>query len=291
MKHNPKLKLFFQIVAAALFILSFTVAAYADMGPKDELIVYVVNPPDELYYLDLLTEKTIKYDNFPEDGRSHLNESMIKLLYSFEDEGWKPALAEGTGVPMWGNLVGETKGEEMIHKFGYVGLPDTYRIVIVTESGKVSVTEPYTRKSLQSSISYDYSSKDVKIPPVWLAYVLQYLTTIVPTLAIEGIILVMFKFKIEENWKVFLMVNLITQLLLTLTLGVTLIQRGTVTAYFTQFPAEIFILTVETVIYGRLLKGDSIKRYFYGITANIASWTIGFFFLSYQFQFLMSILT
>ncbi|MFA9422604.1 MAG: hypothetical protein ACERLG_03440 [Sedimentibacter sp.] len=288
MKHIGKFKVFtitFLIFAIAF---SYNNNAYADIGPKDKLTVHVVNPPDELYYLDLLAQDTNTYNNFYNEGeREAFNQNMVKLLYSYENEGWRPALVEGTGGPMWGDLVGKYSGNDMIHTFEYVGVPDKYRIIIVTESGKVSVTDAYTRKSLQSSITYDYSNGRVTVPPVLLSYILQFLTTCIPTLIIEGIILVLFGFKIKENWKVFLIVNLVTQIGLTLTLGASLIHNGPVTVYFMQFPAEIGIIIIETFLYGKLLKGKSVRqRHIYGITANLLSWAVGFFLLSYQYQLL-----
>ena len=42
---------------------------------------------------------------------------------------------------MWGNLVGTPYGNYMVHTFSYFGVPDTYRIIIVTESGTVTVSD------------------------------------------------------------------------------------------------------------------------------------------------------
>lgn len=155
------------IMFCFIFAVLLSPVVYADMGPKDRLTVYVDNPPSELYYLDLLTQNARTYNNFYDDGeRETLNQEMIALLYSYESDGWKPALTEGTGVPMWGELTGHPDGNRMIHEFGYVGAPDTYRIIIVTESGKVFVSETYTRVALQSSITYDYATGTASVPPV-----------------------------------------------------------------------------------------------------------------------------
>ncbi|TYQ12849.1 UNVERIFIED_CONTAM: hypothetical protein Cloal_3886 [Acetivibrio alkalicellulosi] len=280
------------VIMITLTVFLFFNTAYADMGPKDELKVYVENSPDELYYLDLLTQDTREYDNFIRDEkRESFNQEMLDLLYSHEDEGWKPAFVEGTGVPMWGNLIGEQKGDKMLHTFGYVGVPDTYRIIIVTESGEVSVSDVYTRKAMQSSITYDYTTGDVTEPIVWISYIIQFLTTCIPTLIIEGFILILFGFKLKENWKVFLTVNLITQVALTAILGTTLIKSGPITAYIIQFPVELGIILFESILFARFLKGKSkSRRYVYGLVANLASWGVGFFLISYQYQLLLMLL-
>lgn len=263
--------------------------ASADMGPKDKLTVYVENPPTEEYYLDLLTQDINKYNNIKDDVRKGLNEHMISLLYNYEADGWKPALTEGTKMPMRGNLIGEPYDNGFIHTFGYHGVPDTYRIIIVTENGKVSVSDIYTRKALQSSVTYDYATGQVKIPSTSVSYLVQFLTTCIPTLIIEGIILILFKFKFKENYKVFLVVNILTQIALTIILGTTLIKYGSLAAYFIQFPTELIILIVESSLFYKFLKGKSPKQnIIYGFVANLSSWTMGYFLISYQYNLLVS---
>jgi hypothetical protein len=279
------------IITSMVILLMLPITSYADLGPKDSLTVYVLNPPSETYYLDLLTQNTSTYNNFYDGEREKFDQDMLSLLYSYENEGWKPALVEGTGVPMWGDLIGKPSEKGLVHKFGYVGLPDTYRIIIVTESGNVSVSDILTRKSLQSSVSYDYSTGHTTVPNLWNSYLIQFFSTLIPTLIIEGIILLLFGFRLKENLKPFILINIVTQIILTLTVGLALIRSGPITAYLFQFPVEVIILIIETVIFARYLKGKSGKRRIaYGIVANLASWGFGFFFLSHQFILLSKIM-
>ena len=98
-------------------------------------------------------------------------------------------------------------------------------------------------------------------------------------------ILLLFGFSLKENGKVFFLVNLATQLLLTATLGATLLKQGPLAAYF---PVEIAILVAEALLYRRFLKGRSpARRTAYGAAANLASWGLGFFLLSQQYGFLL----
>lgn len=260
-----------------LFILMIIPAtAFADMGPKDSLTVYVKNPPKELYYLDLLAENNGGYTNIPDDQKGELNENMVKMLYSFKEDGWMPALTEGTSAPMWGKLTGDADGDMMVHKFGYVGLPDTYRIIIVTESGDISVSKTLTRKALQSSVTYDFATGIAEVPPTYMTYIYQFLFTCSFTLLIEGLLLVLFGFKLKDNWKVFLITNVSTQIILTATVGATLVRNGSLAAFLMKFPVEIVILILESIVFGLLLEGGTkMKRYGYGIAANIASWVFG----------------
>lgn len=50
---NAHLRRLLLIIMAAMLL---TVTAFADFGPKPQLVVEVKNPPEELYYLDLLEE-------------------------------------------------------------------------------------------------------------------------------------------------------------------------------------------------------------------------------------------
>ena len=273
-------------------VLALSITASADMGPKDRLTVYVKNVPAEPYYLDLLTRYTRPYNNFPADSsRESFNQEMLALLYSFESDGWLPALTEGTGLPMWGNLIGTPDGDRMVHKFGYVGVSGTYRIIIVTESGNVSVSETHTRAALQSSVTFDYAANESHVPPVLYSYVLQFFITFTLTLLLEGIVLVLFGISLKKNWLTFLLANLITQIILTLTVGLTLIKSGTFSAHLIQVPAELIITAAEAVAYRFLLKGIGNKRKIaYGITANLVSWLAGFFLLNYMFLLLNRLL-
>ena len=264
-----------------LLVLALPLTASADMGPKDSLTVYVENPPSEPYYLDLLTQNSHPYDNFHNPERDTFNQEMLALLYSYESEGWLPAFTEGTGIPLFGKLTGEPDGDRMRHHFSYFGVPDTYRIIIVTESGKVSVSEAHTRRALQSSVTYDYATNKTTAPSIWTETALQFLITFSLTLLLEGIVLLLFRISLKENWKVFLLTNLVTQIVLTFTVGLALIKSGTILAILIQVPLEIIILSGETTAYRFLLKGVSNKRKTaYGLVANLVSWIMGLLMFS-----------
>lgn len=285
------LRLFKTVIMSCMLLIVFSTTAYADMGPKDELIVYVKNAPKEVYYLDLLTKNSSSYNNFHEEGgKEALDKNMLELLYSYKSEGWMPALTEGTGVPLWGSLTGKADGEHMVHQFGYVGLPDTYRIIIVTQSGNVTVSDVFTRKALQSSISFDYATGKAVVPSIIILHLKQFGWTFSITLLIEGFILLLFGFKLRDNWKIFLLTNFITQILLTATVGVMLIKSGTTSAHLVQFPVEIAILIIEVFVYKRFLVGNSNSRKVnYGIVANLISWIGAFLLINYLFEFLVKI--
>ncbi len=289
-KHKHK-KAFTVILFAFILISLFPLRGSADIGPKPSLTVRVENPPEELYYLDLLTQDTnSNYDNFEEGEREALNQDMLELLYSHKDEGWKPAFTEGTGMPIFGSLLGQASGDIMIHSFSYVGVPDTYRIIIVTESGNVRVSEALTRKVLQSRVTFDYSTGEAVAPTALYSYSVQFLLTCALTLLIEGLLLLLFGFKLKENLKPFLLINYATQVFLTLTVGTVLIKTGTIGAFLVQFPVELIIIITEILLFRRFLTGRSkLRRTAYALTANLVSWIAGIILMLSNFDFLMSL--
>ena len=299
------------LVCALLASLALTTFAFADNGPKPQLIVRVKNAPQEPYYLDLLA----KGDWGAEDGNSidgidwnydgkedTLDPDLLALLRDNVPAGWPACVAQGTtGAPIYGELYSENTDASgnALHWFGYVGVPSTYRIILVTESGKVWVSDILNRRVLQSSVtvnwSDDTSAVTVSVPSIIPGYLLQLVATLVPTLLIEGIILLLFQYSWKQNWKAFLLVNLITQGLLAIASSVYAIQSGpNMFSYLIFFlPAELFILIAEAYLYaGRgMLKGHSKKRAAaYAVTANLISAILGYYLAEAVWRLVVSIL-
>lgn len=298
------------LVCALLASLALTTFAFADNGPKPQLIVRVKNAPQEPYYLDLLAKgdwgaedgNSIDGIDWNYDGKENtLDPDLLALLRDNVPAGWHACVAQGTtGAPMWGELYAEgtDASGNALHWFGYVGVPSTYRIILVTESGKVWVSDILNRRVLQSSVtvnwSDDTSAVTVSVPSTIPGYLLQFVATLVPTLLIEGIILLLFQYSWKQNWKAFLFVNLITQGLLAIASSVYAIQSGpNMFSYLIFFlPAELFILIAEAYLYaGRgMLKGHSKKRAAaYAITANLASAVLGYYLAEPVWRLVVSI--
>ena len=185
-----------------------------------------------------------------------------------------------------------------MHWFGYVGLPSTYRIILVTESGKVWVSDVLNRRVLQSSVtvnwSDDVSAATVSVPSTVPAYLLQFVSTLVPTLLIEGLLLLLFQYSWKENWRAFLFVNLITQGLLAIASSTYAIQRGpNMFSYLVFFfPAELFILIAEVYLYAGcgMLEGHSKKlAAAYAVTANLVSAILGYYLTGAAWRLAVSI--
>ena len=298
------------LVCALLASLVLTTFVFADSGPKPQLTVRVENAPQEPYYLDLLAEgdwnESGESSNDGVDWSYHGKEDTLDpaLLTSLRDNvpaGWHACVAQGTtGAPIWGELYAEGTdafGNDL-HVFGYHGVPSTYRIILVTESGKVWISDTLERKVLQSSVTVHWSDDTehttVTIPSTVTGYLLQFLATLVPTLLIEGILLLLFQYSWKQNWKAFLLVNLVTQGVLAAASSVLNLQNGAALWNYFLFllPMEAVVLLIELYLYaGRgLLSGHSKGRAaLYTVAANLASAVLGYYLAEPVWSFVVSI--
>lgn len=273
-----------------LTVTLLTTTAFADMGPKSQLIVRVKNPPKEPYYLDILAEgsaparKTLDADDMAE-----LDQELYYALLSEIPAGWHGCISQGTdGPPIFGKL---TPGTDGTHHFSYHGVPWTYRILMVSFSGEVFLSDVQERTVLQSSATVDWDAKTLTTPPTWVGYVLQFLATFLPTILVEGLLLFALGLWSRKNVKVFFLVNLITQGLLALFFSISAIKNGVNFLYLILLiPAELVILLIESAAYRRWLtdctKG---KASLYAALANICSAVLGYLLMEPVWRFVVSI--
>ena len=295
-------------VLLALAAALLTVSAFADTGPKAQLKVLVKNAPEEPYYLDLLEKGDYQghtygsgdgddtYSgldwSYSEEEIAALDSELLDALRAAVPEGWHACTAQGTnGAPMYGDLIGEPIGSTRLHIFGYHGVPDTYRILIVTKSGESWVSDTLHRATLQSSVTVDWAAKTVSVPPAVVAYALQFLCMLIPTLLIEGVLLYVFGYRSKKSWKRFLLVNLITQGGFAVYLAVTVLNHG-VSGWSLLFyiPIELVITLAEVLLDRWLLteKGKG-RAMGYAIVANIHSATVGLLLIDPLWKLIVSI--
>ena len=248
-------------------------SASADMGPKQSLTITVTNAPEGVYYLDLLQQDG---DGSPNIHREDYDPTLLEGLEGWEDEGWYPALVHGTNPPLFGDLV---PGEDGAHHFTYFGLPETFRIAVSSAGGAQATEEPFTRTVFHTELVYDYAGNTITRSTSTAGYYLtQFLSTLIPTLAVEGILLWLFGFRSRRSAAVFLAVNLVTQAALHILLGSAILAVGAHALYYLMLlPAEVLIWLAEAVAYGLLLRDQKPgRRVGYALCANLASYAVGF---------------
>ena len=258
--------------------------ASADTGPKQSLTITVINAPKGVYYLDLLQQDG---DGSPNIDREDYDPTLLEGLEGWEEEGWYPALVHGTSPPLFGDLVPGTDGS---HHFTYFGLPETFRIAVSSASGAQATAEPFTRTVFHTELVYDYESNTITQATSTVGYYLtQFLSTFIPTLVVEGVLLWLFGFRSKRSVAVFFIVNLVTQAALHLLLGSAILAVGVHYLYYLMLlPVEILIWLAESVAYGLLLREQKPgRRVGYALCANAASYAAGFLPLHLIAQFLL----
>lgn len=258
-----------------LVALCLTDTASANSAPPDyRVAVKVINGPEELYYLDLLEQSDGKAEIFRREG---IDQELLKAMKEASPDGWRPCMMS---TSQWeDHFSGDLEGENGFHIFHGWHTPKVFRILIVTKSGESWVSEPMERQVLNSSVTVDWEARTAKLSPKWIAMGIQLLSTLLPTLGIEGLVLLAFGLASRRNWLVFLTVNLATQGTLSFYLSSALVQGGFhMLPYFLVFlfPVELLIAAVEANIYKHWLRGCSRRRAFwYGFAANGSSYVLG----------------
>lgn len=261
-----------------IFPLIFSFNVNADAGPKPSIEMIVKNPPQTEYYLDLLIDYNVEkpYKNIREDEIN--SKQMYNLLKNYNTDGWRPALVTGTRVPLHGELVGTKSGDNMSHYFSYVGVPDRFKVIIVTEDNNIIVSDNIIdRKAFNCRVYFDLDTNKLSESPLVLEYFIQFITTFIATFIIEGFILILFRFNLKQNWKTFLVINVITLAFLNFLIFGTMYYLGSFAAVFFYILFEIVIFITEAKLFAKYLKQHSkLRRVMFALTANIASFIFGF---------------
>ncbi len=274
--------------ALLLCLLCLVPTAYADMGPKPEVTITVVNAPEGTLYLDLLTEETPT--EHPYSNLDNYDPAILESLRSLEGDGWVLAYSTGvSGPPVFGDL---RPREDGTWHFSYHGVPVAFRVAAATADEARAVEEIYTRPFV-CHIVYDWEANTVQeaTPPL-LRFFVRLASTLLPTLVIEGVIFWLFGFQKMKSWIVFLIVNIATQIGLHLAAGVSISLSGWhfFNYFFVAILPELVIWAVEAAAYACLVQERSRgRRVGYAFAANIASFALGYFPLHLLYGFLKSL--
>ncbi len=272
-------KLWLLVNIVLIVIILFTSIAGADVGPKPSLEIIVRGMDTDKYWLDLLVTDDANFSwlEITEEERKKVS----KLIEYRDEDGFHPALLVGTKVPLSGDLKGEKqKDGSYLHLFGYVGVPDIFKIVILKKDGTLIISEKIERKQFQSVVEFDIKNLKTaeKIP--WCNISIGFLIRLALTLLIEIFIAIMFGFTLKKSLKIILITNIITQVILNILVFSSDITGGLFAAIITFILAEIFIVIAEVIVYLNLLTQKSkLRRLIYAVSANLVSLSAGFMLL------------
>ncbi len=258
-----------------LLLIFYPLTAYADMGPKPQITIRVVNPPEQEYYLDLLVKGDGTYDNLEYDEKDY-DPVKLAFLQSYDADEWHPGLTQGTAAPMHGKLTGVEESGYRVHTFSYMGVPEYFKIILVTPDNRLVISEEINKTAFAFSMDYDYNTGEISIPQIIYSYIRQFIMTCLPTLFLEGIVLKLFGFSFRRNWKPFFGINILTQIFLTAAVGKIMIEDGQIATYYAIIPIEILIFLSEMLAFSLLLKEhNKTRRAWFAFTANLFSFLAG----------------
>lgn len=282
-----------------LALTALTVSALADNAPKPQLTVLVENPPQETYYLDLVAEGPAGEDGsalswtYSDQEIADLDPALLSALTAAVPEGCHACTVQGgSGAPLYGDLLGrELRPGVRSHTFFYSGVPTDYQILVVTESGETWLSPPCARRALQSSVTVDWEARTVTVPSAARSYLLQFLCTLLPTLLLEGAVLLLFGYRQRRSFLTFLWVNLLTQGAMSLYLAVRLTTGGfSGWILFAYVPMELAILLAELLLYRRFLPEQGKTRAtLYAVCANLASALLGWALLDPLWHWILTL--
>ena len=249
-----KKRIFMLLCVCTMLLCALPVTAGANSLPRPYMQITIEQPSQPIGQIVLLSTSE------PDEPPSDVPETLTAAL----PEGWY----------VWGGV----SDPEQEHRASFYGtdMPETFRIALVLADGTVTITNEITRTRSMQGFTVHADEGTITTVPTAVGLLLQFLCTCSITLLIEGVLLRLFRFSFRENWKVFLAVNLATQILMTLTFGRELIDGNNYVAYLLVFLIELAIFVIEAVAYAYLLHGQTrTHRVVYALWANAASFVCG----------------
>jgi hypothetical protein len=238
--------------------------------PSVEFTLQLAHAPNEAYGITILTrEPGAAQSAFMNDEHS-VHREMIAAMFSLEAEGWYPV----TEVPTGGLF--QAKGTAQIEWMTISQSMKEYRIILITESGTIHVSDPVTHRDYANRATYDLETNQLTQRINYKDYGRRVLIAVLVTLIVETLVLKLFGFPVKQNLRVIVLTNLSTQLLLNVVLFVTHYYEFTQDNASVLLLMELVIPIIEAVAYAKFLQGRTVKRrVLYAFIANFTSFAIG----------------
>ena len=268
------------LVCVLLCLMVLPGTASADSGPKPAVTITVVNAPAGEYYLDLLVTDPATMQT---SIRQTTTQSSPRLR-DWEVDGWYPAWREAPAF-LCSEICG--RGRTVPIVLPTTACPAPFVSPSPAQTGPRPRTSLYPHGVLHPSDVRlgDQLHYKGHLPDGF--YGVQFLSTLVPTLLVEGGLLWLFGFRARRDWLVFLAVNLVTQRGSTCGLRQTWFPSAILPsvsgaprgggAYFAG-GADCLCVPAEGV--------QRLRRAAYAACANIASYAVGYLPLHWAVEFL-----
>jgi hypothetical protein len=275
------------ICTLLLLLAAFPVTAQADMGPKPSVTVSFIGLENEAYYVTLLSER---------DSTGPWSKG--NMLDTTDDRIWQifNSYTDQDGFYFIGYF--SDCSTDDIFRWTYYP-PETFKILIYfPEQDQFAVsTDIYTRYAFHSDYTVncaDWTMPSDTISPgsihtgqVYRSYdysweILSLLCRIVLTIAVELAVALPFGFRSRKQLLLIGIVNVITQVLLNLSVNFVHYLYGAWAFILAYVLLELLVFAIEGIVYClRLRRFDAIPErkmypWAYAFSANAASAVMGF---------------
>ena len=266
------------------YLLFLGMPVRADMGPKPSIKVTIENPPSSDYYVALVSQA---------EGSKN-NDAMIKEFENREDIGPEEnhirEIIYQYNVDDFSLYICPLRpqmsrsDEDHVYSFTYM-VPSEFKVILVTMDGTIYTSPVLYRYGYNCTCTYDVKAGTlVETTDTRMAiglYLVRAALCFLGTIIIELLIMLAFSLSVSKNFKPFIFINFVTQVLLngSLLLGDQI--RYHLRARFDYtiiawFAAELVIIVIESTYYAKRLqkKNGSIEtkeNVAYGLCANIVS--------------------
>lgn len=298
--NSPITKMITVLITALMCLTVFSKTLWADTGPKRSLEIEIKNAPSEPYYVAILDDQEYMRDINDRPGCDHIPEGeewVREMFFDYNVEGFQIFTYAGGYNSI--EYSEEDIGDDCLVSYNYM-VPSTFKVMLVTQSGKSSVSNEITAQAFHAEFEYDYAANKIievggflsnidkdddcyeRYEPDYAGLAVESLIYLAITLTVEGLVLLCFRLFTKKNLKAFLIINIATQLLLFAYNLFCLIFEPMLRSHFQYwFAVEAVIMLIEVLWYrkklvnkqGNISAGRNIA---YGITANLISMFIDF---------------
>lgn len=260
-------KILLILLMALVIMITSNITVNADMGPKPSIFIDIVGIEGE-YVAAFAAKKAngpnYDYEHWLKDGKT--NPEYHPIMEYKDQEGFK-----------WITRYYKCDGNSEI-RFTYYA-PSEFKIIIYKDNELYKVTEAKKMYAFRTYFKIDFSKEDIKIKNTYPYYkeVLEFILRLAITLAVEIGLYFLFRLHTKRNFKIVMIVNIATQLLLNIIINLSTFYQGELYALIILILCELVIFIVEPIIYMIFMrKKNKLLIALYGILANILTFVIGF---------------
>lgn len=257
------------------------IMAKADMGPKPSIRISFLNLGDEVSYGTLLADRESTGPASAWDGNEgnaryqeanpyghYLKHEIWEAFVQYEDPDGYFFLQEGWQINKSKDLAWTYYPPRRFKLLLYFPESNTFLSSPVTET--YAFDSAYTvdlkegkGEALNLQVSYDYGPE-----------ILSLVIRVVLTCLVELLIAFLFGFREKKQWKVLVMINVLTQIFLNTALNCVDYYMGYLGFLFFYVVLEVIVFSLEAVLYSTWLKRISLDQkpgWFYVLFAFVSN--------------------